>query len=140
MKVNLVDAMTIAEQDALPVPGNRHITAKWTGRYPCLCDGEWIITVGDEKVDLPDEVRTSPMDTRRIYNSWSFDKDHDEVWSCYETGLYFEPWLQKNSWISSLGLSHKEERALYDAISKEDWRHGSCGGLHLKMTRRCEAE
>ena len=128
MKVNLVDAMTIAEQDALPVPGNRAITAKWTGCYPCLCDGEWIITVGDEKVELPDKVRTSPMGTRGSYNTWTFNEDYDDVWSQYEDGLDFEPWLQGNSWVSSLNLSHKEERALYDAISKEDWRYGSCGG------------
>ena len=128
MKVNLVDAMTIAEQDALPVPGNRSITAKWTGRYPNLCFGEWIITVGDEKVDLPDEVRTSPMNTRGTYESWAFDKGWNEVWRSYEDGLDFEPWLQQNSWVSRLNLSHKEERDLYEAISEEDWRHGSCGG------------
>lgn len=128
MKVNLVDAMTIAEQDALPMPGDRAITAKWTGHYPNLCSGEWIITVGDEKVDLPDEVRTSPMDTRGTYESWAFDEGWDEVWRSYEDGLDFDPWLQKNSWVSRLNLSHKEERALYDAISEEDWRYGSCGG------------
>ena len=128
MKVNIVDAMTIAEQDTLPMPGNRHVTAKWTGRYPCLCDGEWIITVGDENVDLPDKVRISPMGTHGAYKSWTFDKDANDVWTLYEDGLDFEPWLQKNSWISRLNLSHKEEHALYDAISKEDWRYNSCGG------------
>lgn len=128
MKVNLVDAMTIAEQDALPVPGNRKITAKWTGAYPNLCDGEWVVTVGGEKVELPDEVRTHPMGTRGTHNTWTFGEDWEEVWSQYEDGLDFEPWLQENSWVSSLNLSSEEERALYDAISAEDWRYGSCGG------------
>lgn len=128
MKVNLVDAMTIVEQDALPVPGNRAITATWTGCYPNLCSGEWIITIGGEKVELPDKVRTSPMQTRGAYNTWTFGKDWEEVWSKYEDGLDFEPWLRENSWVSSLNLSSEEERALYDSISAEDWRYGSCGG------------
>ena len=129
MKVNINDALTIAEQDALPMPGNRAITVKWTGAYPNLCSGEWIITVGGEKVELPDKVRTSPMWTRGAYNTWTFNKDWQEVWSQYEDGLDFEPWLhENNSWLSRLNLSSEEERALYNAISAEDWRHGSCGG------------
>ena len=127
MKVNLVDAMIIAERDALPMPGNRPVTAEWTGCYPNLCSGEWIITVGGEKVELPDEVRTSPMGTRGSYNTWTLD--WTEVWSQYVDGLDFEPWLQENrSWVSQLNLSDTEERTLYDAISAEDWRYGSCGG------------
>ena len=129
MKVNLVDAMIIAERDALPMPGNRPVTAEWTGCYPNLCSGEWIITIGNEKVELPDEVRTSPMWTHGTHNTWTFGKDWEEVWSQYEDGLDFEPWLhENNSWLSRLSLSSEEERALYDAISKEDWRHNSCGG------------
>ena len=129
MKINLIDAMTIAERDSLPVPGDREITAKWTGCYPCLCNGEWIITVGGEKVDLPDDVRTSPMGTYGTYNTWTFNEDWSVVWSQYEDGLDFESWIQENrSWVSRLNLSSEEERALYDAISAEDWRHNSCGG------------
>lgn len=128
MKVNINDALVIAEQDSLPVPGDRAVTAEWTGDYPCLCSGEWIITIGGEKIELPDEVRTSPMGTHGTYNTWTFGEDWEEVWSQYEDGLDFEPWLQENSWVSNLNLSPEEERDLYDAISEEDWRHNSCGG------------
>ena len=129
MKINLTVAKTIAEQDTLPMLGNRAITAEWTGRWPNLCSGEWIITIDGEKVDLPDEVRTSPMGTYGTYNTWTFGENWSVEWSTYEDGLDFEPWLQENrSWVSKLNLSDTEERDLYDAISEEDWRHNSCGG------------
>lgn len=108
---------------------SRKIKAEWTGKYPCLCSGEWIITVDGNKVDLPEDVRTGHMRTKGIYSSWSFGEDWSEDWSYYEEGLDFEPWVEKNAaWIAKLNLSAQETRDLYDAISECDWRHGSCGG------------
>ena len=129
MRVNLVHALTIADEDGISIPGNRKITAEWTGRSPCLCSGEWIITVGGEKVELPDEVRTRNMGTNDVYCKWHFGEDGREEWDEYEGGLDFEPWLEQNAWwVSRLCLSPAEERALYDAINEQDWRHMSCGG------------
>jgi hypothetical protein len=108
---------------------NRKITAKWTGKPWALCSGEWTITVGGEKIDLPEEVRTSDMGTYGEYSRWYFGPNYEENWENYTDGLTFEPWLEKNAWwVSPLGLSSSETRALYEAISEQDWRHGSCGG------------
>lgn len=102
-----------------------NIEAKWTGKWPNLCHGEWIITIDGVKVDLPEEVRTSDMGTYGYYPIWNLN----ETWEIFEDGLEFQPWVEKNSqWLSNLHLSEKDLRALYDIISVEDWRHKSCGG------------
>lgn len=128
MKINLVEAMTVNERDSLPTK-DRKIEAEWTGQYPCLCSGEWIIKVDGERVSLPKEIRTSNMNTFGTYERWYFGTNWEEQWEEYESGLEFKPWLQENSWwVSKLGLSDTETQALYNAIAEEDWRHGSCGG------------
>ena len=130
MKINLVDALTINEQDSVQT-SDRKITAEWHGAPWCLCHGEWVITVGGKKIDLPDEVRTNEMNTFGTYRRWYFggDSGWEEIWENYEDGLEFESWLQENSWwVSKLGLSDSETQSLYNAISLEDWRYGSCGG------------
>ncbi len=106
-----------------------NIEAKWTGKWPCLCHGEWIITIDGVKVNLPEEVRTSDMGTYGCYRRWWFESNWEEAWDSYEDGLEFQPWVEENSsWLSNLHLSEEDLHALYDAISEEDWRHGSCGG------------
>lgn len=110
---------------------NREITAKWTGVYPCLCDGEWKITIGGEEVELPKDVRHGHMNTYGSYAEWYFggDSGWEEQWEYYEDGLTYEPWVKENSWWTrDLHLTDTELHALYDAIAAEDWRTGSCGG------------
>lgn len=130
MKMNLAEVKKQLEEDFIPT-GNkpRNITAEWTGCFPCLCFGEWIIRIDGQPVELPEDVRTSPMHTYGSYDSWSFNDDWSEQWDSYEDGLTFKPWLAENErWVSELGLSSEEEHDLFDAISAVDWRHGSCGG------------
>lgn len=129
MKIALNEALAIQREDSLPVPGNRNVTAEWTGKYPCLCQGEWIITVGGENVNLPEEIKTSHMNTFGTYDTWSFGEDWSEEWESYEDGLTFGPWAEANTWwLKDLNLSDSELRNLYAAINEEDWRHNSCGG------------
>ena len=106
----------------------KEITAEWTGKWPCLCFGEWIIKINGREIELPEEKRTSPMHTFGTYASWSFNAGWSEEWSNYEDGLTFEPWLEDNAWVGDLDLTPDEQRQLYDAINACDWRHGSCGG------------
>jgi hypothetical protein len=104
------------------------ISVKWTGHWPCLCSGEWIITIDGQQVKLPEDVRSSDMNTYGTYSRWHFGEDWEEIWESYVDGLTFEPWLAENSWVKDLSLSSAEEQELYDAISEQDWRHGCCGG------------
>lgn len=130
MKLNLSEAKAIVEADTVPAE-NREITAKWTGTYPCLCHGEWEITIGGKEVELPKDVRYSHMSTYGTYAEWSFggDSGWEEQWDYYEDGLTYEPWVETNSWwLRDLHLTDTETQALYNAIAEEDWRFGSCGG------------
>lgn len=133
MKIAVKEAMRNVREHSVPgetaILGDRKITAEWTGKYPCLCHGEWIITLDGEIIELPEEVATDSMNTLIGYETWHFGQDWEEIWEHHEDGLLFEPWLKQNSdWIDPLGLTLPEKRKLYDAISKQDWRHGTCGG------------
>ena len=104
------------------------ITARWTGKFPCLCHGEWIIERDGKKIELPEDLRCSSMNTYGEYRSWHFDAGWHEYWDQYTDGLTFEPWLKENEWVADLHLTPEEQLELYEAIAMEDWRHGECGG------------
>lgn len=102
---------------------------QWTGAWPCLCFGEWIIRKNGVDVSclMPDEMRHCEMNTAGTYSSWHFE-DWEEVFEDYEDGLECEEWIADNAWISELCDSHEEMVELFYAIQAQDWRHGSCGG------------
>ena len=45
------------------------IEAIWTGKWPCLCSGEWKLIINgiDYTFVIPEEKRTQPMDTLGEY-------------------------------------------------------------------------
>ena len=121
MKVNI----TNGQAESSP----RKITVEWTGKSPCLCYGEWIITIDGEKVELPEEIRNSDMNTYGTYDCWSFGDDYLEEWDSYENGLEFPQWIHDNLWwVADLHLTPTEQEELYNQINEQDWRPGSCGG------------
>ena len=77
---------------------------------------------------LPIERRDKDMGTNNIYN---FMDPEDEL---YREGLMEDDWIVENiDWLSDGFIEHNiplEEtmRAFYQAVNKEDWRCGSCGG------------
>ena len=81
------------------------IEAKWTGDYPNLCSGQWILKVDNIDVShlIPEELRNEPMNTYRDYMSWNFTPDWEVENNYYEDGLFCDEWPQ-------------------------DWRYGECGG------------
>lgn len=101
---------------------------KWTGKYPTLCFGEWIIKKDGQDVSKYMPCRQAPMETYGEYDMWHFDDDYNEVWETYKNGMHFKKWSKKNEWINKICKNKKEKRELFKAIQKEDWRHGSCGG------------
>ena len=138
MRVQMSEAYRAISEDAIPTTGlkpyfgeDREITARWNGAPYALCHGKWTITVGGEKVNLPEEVETENMGTFGTYSRWYFGgkSGWEELWEDYEDGLQFDPWVAKNRWwLNNLHLSNEELCRLYNAISAEDWRHSSCGG------------
>lgn len=46
------------------------IEVTWTGRYPCFCHGEWLISINgkDYSKYIPYEKKSKPMNTYRKYS------------------------------------------------------------------------
>ena len=100
---------------------------EWTGGFPNLCSGEWIIKKDGKVVDLPEEVRCESMGTYGTYSTWHFE-DWNEVFENYDDGLGFEEWIKANQWVVEIAPTKPEQLELYLKISEQDWRHNSCGG------------
>ena len=107
----------------------------WTGCYPCLCHGEWIISYDGKELSVPEDMKDASMFTFGEYGEWHFDEDYMEEWDYYEDGDTKEVWIRRNlEWITSMFQEHEIEitdellSELFDKIQKQDWRHGSCGG------------
>lgn len=68
-----------------------NIRVKWTGSYPNLCYGEWILIIdGEDKSNLiPEDLKDRPMNTFGIYSKWRFlDRENWEVvLEEYEDGM-----------------------------------------------------
>ena len=103
-----------------------NFTVEWTGKWPCLCHGEWRIKVDgvDYSWVIPEDLRDRPMNTCGTYQAWHFENWND-VWESYESGLECEDWIAKNSWVNVLPIEPEEAFLAFQAC---DWRHGSCGG------------
>lgn len=45
------------------------VIAKWSGKYPCRCYGEWSLFIGgvDYSHIIPENLRTSHMNTAGTY-------------------------------------------------------------------------
>lgn len=106
---------------------------EWTGKRPCLCDGEWKVWKNEEDISnkIPEHLRQAPMDTLGTFNRWRFvdTVDWDVEWETYTDGLLTENWYQKNrSWVNTICDNYQEVEELYAAFQASDWRFGSCGG------------
>lgn len=107
------------------------VKAIWNGEWPCLCYGEWTLIVDGKDVSdhIPDELRNSHMNTYGTYYRWYFDDNYLEDWEPYEDGLEKEAWIEENEdWLSTITDSKDTWADIFDAISMQDFRHGSCGG------------
>lgn len=111
------------------------LDVEWTGSYPCLCSGEWIIKYNGIKLKVPNEYKTKDMNTSGEYSHWYFDDNMSEYDEYYEDGLDEANWINENyNWIEN--MFNKENIVitkellsdLYDKIHAQDFRSGSCGG------------
>lgn len=102
------------------------VVAEWTGSYPCLCSGEWRLTIGgvDWSNAIPIDKRYSHMNTAGIYRAWHFE-NWLEVFDSYESGLEFDEWIAENSWVAELPAAPQD---VFYAIQAQDFRPGECGG------------
>ena len=105
---------------------------KWTGEYPALCGGEWIVKKDgvDASAYIPNRKRTEPMRAYGTFYQCLFDEDPSGCWTQVSDGLQFDEWVKENPWIEKICSDEKEKLDLYLAIQREDWRYGSCGGCY----------
>lgn len=107
------------------------VEAKWSGRWPCLCYGQWTLKVNGKDVTdkIPEILRSSEMNTYGTYQSWYFNENNMEEFEDYEDGLFCEEWIEANKeWLDTITTDHRVQQEIYCKISAEDFRHGSCGG------------
>lgn len=106
------------------------VEARWSGSYPCLCNGEWTLIVNGKNVSglIPKELRHGEMNTYGTYQSWHFEK-WMEVFEDYEDGLDYDEWIEENKyWLDTITEDYDAQMEIFYAINKQDWRAGSCGG------------
>lgn len=107
------------------------VKANWSGSYPCLCHGTWILEVNgvDVSSSIPEGLRYDEMNTFGIYDTWSFDDDYMEVWEDYEDGLKCDEWIKENKyWLDTITNDSDTQIEIFNAINEEDFRRNSCGG------------
>ena len=111
------------------------LVVEWTGCYPSLCFGEWIIKYNNQELNIPENIKEDNMNTHGSYAHWTFDEEYIEEWTYYEDGLDEEEWLQYNmEWIVpmfqefNIEITNDLLSELFEKIQEQDWRHGSCGG------------
>lgn len=121
------DLWAVADEDIELVDEDMEIEVMWTGEWPCLCSGEWILKInGEDKSDLiPDKLRTSPMGTYGTYEKWYFDKHWNDVTKSYKNGLKCDKWINENRyWLNNISVVDKVQKQLYEAFRANDWRYG----------------
>jgi len=118
---------------------NVKITVEWTGSYPNLCSGEWIIRIDQMHLPIPENWVGSDMGTRGEYSRWYFNDGGEETEYYYNDDN--SEWKKEDNWLNYslkclaefynlkfVGNMKKFKQRIYDEISDKDWRSGSCGG------------
>lgn len=103
--------------------------AKWTGKFPNLCMGEWILLKDNKDYSeyIPEDLRTSYMNTYGTYAEWHFVNWLEE-WNSYTDGLNEKEWIEQNKeWLKSIGPT-EDFPLIFRAFQESDWRYSSCGG------------
>lgn len=110
---------------------SKEIKIEWTGGWPSLCYGEWVIEIDGVNYSdkIPEDLRVSDMGTAGCYDSWCFHNGYDVKWSSNEEGLESEDWINANRyWLKELPIDESEYPKVFELISEQDFRTGSCGG------------
>lgn len=107
------------------------VEAIWTGSYPNLCRGEWMLLIDEKDVSnkIPEDYRDEPMYTNGVYSRWRFGNHWKEEWEQYEDGLGCKEWIEENKeWLDNITKDENDQKDIYFAFQLNDWRYGSCGG------------
>lgn len=106
------------------------VEAKWSGKYPLLCRGQWSLKVDGKDVTdkIPVKLRQGSMNTRRNYSSWHIENS-EVIFEDYIDGLEARDWINENSyWLNQIAKDYDTQKEIFEAIRQQDFRSGSCGG------------
>jgi len=110
------------------------VKAEYTGSYPTLCLGEWVIKITNTETGETNTLRfKGSLNIEGSYNTWTFEENYNVKWSTYESGLSFDEWksnLPENleQELFKFRYDLKDVQLLeqiYDACDPLDWRHMS---------------
>lgn len=108
---------------------------EWSGSYPNLCSGSWTIMIDQMVFPIPEDKINSSMGTPGDYSLWYFDGNYSEQFDqYYSNGDDNFDWIKYSLECLCEGYSLKINNIedisnkIYDLISYNDWRSGSCGG------------
>jgi len=103
--------------------------ASWSEKGNMLCNGHWQISFQGLPFVLPSTRERETMGTWGIY-SFIYDDDPD-----FAEGEKEEAWVVNNAeWLVPLFIEQdipadpQHLSWFYQAVNKDDWRCGSCGG------------
>jgi hypothetical protein len=104
-------------------------TARWTAKGSGLCLAHWELFYLGQQLEIDLERKQNDMGTYAIY---SFIFPDDDI---YAEGLPEDAWIIENKdWLTSLFTTYNipsdetHLRLFYQAVNRNDWRCGSCGG------------
>lgn len=134
---------------------NNKWQTKWTGDYPNLCSGNWILYKNGKElnVDIPFNKNIKikrlpfgykgkyieengfykiligkPANTFGEYQEWYFNDDSLEEFKFYKDGLKCDEWCETHKeWLKTIA-PESEWHSIFEAFQENDWRHDSCGG------------
>lgn len=113
------------------------ISVEWTGSFPSLCHGKWMISINKKRLS---NLIHEPFDTSGDYQSWRFDNNWNEYCENYYDGLNQTEWIDSVRLFDINNLKQSLTEAgfdvndddlmseLYYKIQDKDFRIGSCGG------------
>lgn len=104
--------------------------ALWSGAYPSLCSGAWVLLRDGQPVDTRIPFQHEDASTFGTYGMWGFGGDSGwmEEWEYYDSGLECGEWCDEHrEWLMTLA-PEGEWADIFAAFQARDWRRGSCGG------------
>ena len=102
--------------------------AKWTGTYPALCQGSWVLHVSGKDVTdkIPIELVDMPMNTFGKYKYYPEEGGKSET---RKDGLKERIWIKENDeWLSNITTDDDLKKEIFKAFNDSDWRFHCCGG------------
>lgn len=103
------------------------IKVEWSGEYPCLCFGEWSLSICGIDFSYLIPFKGS-ANTYGEYERWDFE-DGLEKFYTYTDGLKMQDWVSENrTWLKNLPIDESEYSYVYRKFQEHDFRAGSCGG------------